>query len=132
MGGRSAEHHVELREAEHEALGTVDQRDLDLISQRLRQAGAQLEPAEPGTQHHDLHRSSSSWVVTSLRDVLHARRQAADSTSALIASSVACIPRWLVLPRAHPSANQYARSPSVGASVNDSVTSVPSPFGDSS
>ena len=31
---RVAEQHVELREAEHERVGSVDQRDLDLVAER--------------------------------------------------------------------------------------------------
>jgi hypothetical protein len=38
LGGLPAEEHVELREAEHEGVGPVDQRDLDLVAESGRQA----------------------------------------------------------------------------------------------
>ena len=41
------EHHVELREAEDERVGLVDQRHLDLVGDRLGEHGAQLQAAEP-------------------------------------------------------------------------------------
>jgi len=47
----SAEHHIELREAEHEGVRAIDQGDLDLVTQFLREAGGKLEATETGTEH---------------------------------------------------------------------------------
>ncbi len=55
FGDRPAEHHVELREAEHEALALVDQHHLSRVAELVRQPGGQLESAEAGTEHDDLH-----------------------------------------------------------------------------
>ena len=38
--GLLPEHHVQLREAEHERVGAIDQGDLDLVAQLLRAAGS--------------------------------------------------------------------------------------------
>jgi hypothetical protein len=54
IGRLLAEHHVELREAEHERVGPIDQRDVDLIAELLRQPGRQFQPAETGSE--DEHR----------------------------------------------------------------------------
>ena len=51
VGRRAAEHHVELREAEHEAVVLVDQRHVDVVAERLRQRRAELEAAEAGPEH---------------------------------------------------------------------------------
>ena len=51
LGGRRlAEHHVELRVAEDEGVGAVDQRDARLVAERRRQERRQLETAEPRSQ----------------------------------------------------------------------------------
>ncbi len=47
------------------------------------------------------------------------------STSVRIRSSVVCMPLRLTLPRDQPQTAQYSRSPKVGLSVKDSVTSLP-------
>ncbi len=44
---------VELREAEDEPLAPIDQDQNELVSQRLAQAGRQLETAETRPQHDD-------------------------------------------------------------------------------
>ena len=49
------EHHVELREAEHEPVGLVDQHDVRIVAQRLRQPCRQLQPPEPCPQHQHAH-----------------------------------------------------------------------------
>ena len=55
---RPPEHHVELRVAEDERVALVDQRDGDLVADRLRQHRRELEPAEAGSQDDDsLHRT---------------------------------------------------------------------------
>ncbi len=46
----SPEHHVELRVAEDERLGLVDQRDARVLSERLGQLGRQLEAGEARTE----------------------------------------------------------------------------------
>jgi hypothetical protein len=50
---RAPEHHVELREAEHEPVVLVDQRHLELITAGLGQRRAELEPAESRSEHDD-------------------------------------------------------------------------------
>jgi len=56
LGGGTPEHHIELGEAEHEAVGLVDQDDVEVIAQLLRQACSQLQAAESGTQYQYSHR----------------------------------------------------------------------------
>ena len=46
-----AEHHVKLREAEHEALGLVDEDHVGLIAQLSRQPGGQLQSTESCSQY---------------------------------------------------------------------------------
>ena len=54
-----AEHHVEFREAEHESVSLVDQHDVDVSAEFVREPGDQLQAAEaaPSTQnsHGSLH-----------------------------------------------------------------------------
>ncbi len=47
------EHHVELREAEIEGVALVDQRHFDVVAKRLREHGAEFEPAEAGAENED-------------------------------------------------------------------------------
>jgi hypothetical protein len=47
------EHHVELRVAEDEGLGLVDQGHLDGVAERLGNARAELEAAEACSQHQN-------------------------------------------------------------------------------
>ena len=55
---RPPEHHVELRVAEDEGVALVDQGDGDLVAERFREHGRELEPAEAGSQDDDsLHRT---------------------------------------------------------------------------
>jgi len=44
---RAAEHDVELREAEDEAVAAIDQYDLQLVTQCIGEPGGQLQPTEP-------------------------------------------------------------------------------------
>ena len=52
-GRALAEHHVQLREAEHERIRAVDQRDLDLLADLLGQPSGELEAAEAGTENEN-------------------------------------------------------------------------------
>jgi hypothetical protein len=63
IGLLAPEHHVELREPEHEALCLVDEDDLDVVAEPLRQRCRQLEPAEPGAEHQHLHHALRSVAV---------------------------------------------------------------------
>ena len=49
----ATEHHVELGVAEDEGVALVDQRDLDLLAERLREHGGELETAEARPQDND-------------------------------------------------------------------------------
>ena len=53
VGRLPPEHHIELRVAEHEVVALVDQRDLDLVGDLLRQSRRQLQAAEsrPEDEH---------------------------------------------------------------------------------
>ena len=57
---RAAEHHVELRVAEDECLGLVDQRHVDLVAELLRQDARELEAPEAGTENDDASSHASS------------------------------------------------------------------------
>ena len=67
VGRRAPEHHVELREPEHERVALVDQRHLELAAERLRQHGAQLQPAEPRAENEyaRAHRATISGLAGS-------------------------------------------------------------------
>jgi hypothetical protein len=66
------EHHVELREAEDEAVGLVDQEDVDRISERVREKRRQLQPAEARTKDHNtmLHVPSFPSLTTAVHCAL--------------------------------------------------------------
>ena len=49
------EHHIELREPEHERVAPIYQNDLDGTIELLGQPGGQLQTAEPSTEHQDTH-----------------------------------------------------------------------------
>ena len=51
---RTAEEDVELPEAEREGVVLVDQRDANLVGERVGEAARQLQPAEPGSKDHDV------------------------------------------------------------------------------
>jgi hypothetical protein len=53
FGSRPAEHHFQLGEPEDEVVRLVDEDDVDLRSEFVRQPGGQLQVVEPGTRHHD-------------------------------------------------------------------------------
>ena len=53
--GHAAEHDVELGEAEHEPVRLVEQHDVGVVAELLRQARRDLEAAEPGSQHQNSH-----------------------------------------------------------------------------
>ena len=53
VAARAPEHHVELREAEDERVALVDQRHVDLVAERLRERGGELEPAEARAEDED-------------------------------------------------------------------------------
>lgn len=55
LGRGPAEHHVELRVPEDEAVVLVDDRDLGLAAEPLGEARGDLESAESGAYDHDLH-----------------------------------------------------------------------------
>ena len=69
------EHHVELREAEIEGVVLVNQRHIDAVAERLREHGAEFEPAEAGAENEDalFHRIAKlfdgHWLLP-LRDEL--------------------------------------------------------------
>ena len=74
---RAAEHHLELREAEDERLGTVDEHDVDVVAELVGQARGQLETAEAGAQDDDPHQrwfSASSVEGSPAMRVCHIRR----------------------------------------------------------
>ena len=62
VGLDASEHHVELRVAEHERVGPVDQRDAGVVAELLGEDRGQLETAEPGAEDQDplVHRASLS------------------------------------------------------------------------
>ena len=66
LGRRAPEHDVELGEPEHERVVAVDQRDVDVIAERFRQAGGELEAAEPGPQDEYAH--TANILDTSRQD----------------------------------------------------------------
>ena len=73
-GKGPAEHHVELREAEDEAFGLVDEHDLDRIAELVGQPRRQLQPSEARSEHQDLHRPLSfSLPVCEAPDSVGAR-----------------------------------------------------------
>ena len=51
---RAPEQDVELREAEREAVVLVDQRDANLVCDRVGETARELQPAEPGTEDDDV------------------------------------------------------------------------------
>ena len=51
---RLAEHHVQFRETEDEAVTSVDQGDVDLVRQ-LGQPSREFKPSETGTENHNPH-----------------------------------------------------------------------------
>ena len=63
LARRAPEHHVELGEAEDEAVGPVDEHDLDVVAELLGQPRRQLQPTEPRAQHQYSHgcESTASW-----------------------------------------------------------------------
>ena len=55
---RPSEHHVELRVTEDERIALVDQSDVDVVAERVRQCRRQFETPEAGSQDDDpLHRA---------------------------------------------------------------------------
>ena len=55
-----SEKHVELREAEHEAVGSIDQHDVGVAAELIGESAGDLQAPESGTQHHDAcHRLAS-------------------------------------------------------------------------
>src|SRR5262249_40544015 len=54
----AAEHDVELRVAEDEALGLIDEHDLDLVAELHRQTAGHFETAKTGAEHHDSRHTS--------------------------------------------------------------------------
>ena len=52
---RVPEHHVQLREPEHESVAPVDQDDVGTVAEFRRQSRRQLQPGEPRPEHHDTH-----------------------------------------------------------------------------
>ena len=57
------EHDLQLGEPEHEVVGLVDEHDVDVGSEFLRESGGQLQPTETRTQHHDAHGENPSSGV---------------------------------------------------------------------
>ena len=51
----AAEHHVQLREPEDEALGPVDEGEIEGVAELVGQPGRQLQTPETGAQHDDVH-----------------------------------------------------------------------------
>ena len=69
VGSRSPEHHVELREPEHERVALIDQNELDLVSELLRQPGRQLEAPEPGAEHDHVGVNGRRGYAVQIRNV---------------------------------------------------------------
>src|SRR6202044_1635753 len=78
----ATEHEIELREAEHEGIATVDDGDRDLVRHLIGQRGCQFKAGKASAQYeHGLHRISvpRKWAtVRRIRsgraaEVLHAR-----------------------------------------------------------
>ena len=59
-GNGSSEHDVELRETEHERVALIDQHDLDVAPELLRQPGRQLQTTEPGAENQNSHQATLS------------------------------------------------------------------------
>jgi hypothetical protein len=54
----AAEHHVELGAAEHESVSLVDQHDVGVTAELVREPGGQLQAAEAGAEHENAHLSA--------------------------------------------------------------------------
>jgi len=55
LGGRAAEHHVELGEPEDETIGAIDQDDVGVVAELLGQPGRKFEPTKAGSGDHHAH-----------------------------------------------------------------------------
>jgi len=53
--GDPAEHHVQLRKAEDEPVGLVDQHHARVLTELLRQQGRQFQAGEAGPKDHNPH-----------------------------------------------------------------------------
>ena len=69
------EHDVELREAEDERVALVDQRDVDLVAEGVRQRRGELEPAEAGAEDDDACAQEVPAMALNTRAVVLSRRR---------------------------------------------------------
>jgi len=82
----AAEHHVELGEAEHESVGLVDQHDVGVTAELVREPGGQLQAAEAGAEHENAHLSAL--------EKLPGDHHALDLVGALVDPGVVECNRW--------------------------------------
>ena len=63
------EQHIELREPEREAVALVNERHVDGVTKRLREHGAEFEPAETGAEDENalFHMVTELTIVDSSR-----------------------------------------------------------------
>ena len=130
VGRRAPEHHVELREPEDERVALVDQRHLDLVAERLREHGAQLQPAEPRPENEyaRAHRATISALARARLQLLRRARTCTRSccAAAIIGHSLGSAVREAAATRARPGPRRWSirarseRSESCAPSVGHS------------
>src|SRR5207249_5563899 len=86
VGRLTAEHHVELGEAEGERVVAIDQRHANRVRDRLREPGRELQSAERGPEDHNVlaHRRTlhRPGLTTSTQ---HGERSTCDGTTPSVA-----------------------------------------------
>jgi hypothetical protein len=68
-GHLPSEHHVEFREAEDERVAFVDEDDVDVVAECIREDCRQLEAPEAGAEddYSCFHRFSPGWTILRCR-----------------------------------------------------------------
>ncbi len=97
--GRTAEHHLELREAEDERVGAVEEHEVDAVTELVGQARGQLEAAEAGAEDDDPHQrwfSASSEAGSPAMRVCHIRRGCVMSNGVAAMHQPAVVPHHRV------------------------------------